>query len=442
MSEDKKKRDRALQRRVRERQTKTGESYQAAWQQLHHDENPQDSGLSPEMRAFLVDKSPEELLRIQQALFDKAARARGANPHRVPLPLSEFKPVMPGQSVQITGRPQLDSFWPERLLIKNVEEWQVHEFAIGTRKGPQYTKRPLCEKGMDFSLESSFALVTQEVLCGQEIVLTATYTGTNEQGGCLEAVLFGWDSQLPPKSAPSKDASTDNSTRITERMESKTTPAGKLVNLPVRIKTPTFFVDRFVIQEANNWIVNDIRVRDRSIFAQAGDIPGEMFSESVSVILEPLATDDCVEVLATYIGSEKAGRLVVELSGTAAVPDGPRDTSYFLPMSTGIEVLPTQSVQITARPQFHFICDRIVIADAASGSVDGWIVNDIKLGNRSQFVQAGDVPAQAFSGRGIGTNITLGAVPVGQDVVFVATRIDDSAPFCCGIQGRHLCADR
>jgi hypothetical protein len=34
MSDEEKKRDRALQRRVRERQAKTGESYQAAWRQL------------------------------------------------------------------------------------------------------------------------------------------------------------------------------------------------------------------------------------------------------------------------------------------------------------------------------------------------------------------------------------------------------------------------
>ena len=38
--DDDKKRDRALQRRVRERQAKTGESYQAAWRQLTDGDPP------------------------------------------------------------------------------------------------------------------------------------------------------------------------------------------------------------------------------------------------------------------------------------------------------------------------------------------------------------------------------------------------------------------
>src|SRR5439155_24055030 len=45
--------------------------------------------------------------------------------------------------------------------------------------------------------------------------------------------------------------------------------------------------------------------------------PGEMFSGEMPVILEPLAKNDRVEVMATYVGINKAAHLVVELSGTA-----------------------------------------------------------------------------------------------------------------------------
>jgi len=50
-----KKRDRAMQRLVRERQEKTGESYQAAWQQLAEPaplEQPQDAGSASRAERF------------------------------------------------------------------------------------------------------------------------------------------------------------------------------------------------------------------------------------------------------------------------------------------------------------------------------------------------------------------------------------------------------
>ena len=62
MSDDN-RRDRALQRRVRERQAKTGENYQAAWQQLAASEAPSARELS---------QGPHDESR---------------NIHRIPLPL-------------------------------------------------------------------------------------------------------------------------------------------------------------------------------------------------------------------------------------------------------------------------------------------------------------------------------------------------------------------
>src|SRR6187455_3269645 len=86
---DEKKRDRALQRRVRERMEKTGESYQAAWRHV----SGSDGGDG--------EKSIGEL----------------PTSRRSPLSLSTNDVrILPGQSAQITGRPQIASFWPDRLL--------------------------------------------------------------------------------------------------------------------------------------------------------------------------------------------------------------------------------------------------------------------------------------------------------------------------------------
>jgi hypothetical protein len=190
--------------------------------------------------------------------------------------------------------------------------------------------------------------------------------------------------------------------------------------------------------DAKDWVVNDVLTRGKSIFVQAGDLPGEMFSDSAPVILEPLAADDRVEIVATYIRNKPvditSARLVVELSGTTKPPNVPRAASYFLPMSTGVPILPTQSAQITARPQRDFLPERLVIADQ-----DDWIVNDIRIGIRCQPAAFGDLPGQAFSSRTVGSHMTLDPVRVGQEFVMVTTRGEDckeSAGFFCGVQGR------
>ena len=82
-----------------------------------------------------------------------------------------------------------------------------------------------------------------------------------------------------------------------------------------------------------------------------------------------------------------------------------------LPMSTGVPILPTQSAQITGRPQtLVFKIGRFVISNAgtAGGAAD-WIVNDIKIGNRSQFVQSGDVPGDLFAVNAIDTFVRFEA---------------------------------
>ena len=105
-----------------------------------------------------------------------------------------------------------------------------------------------------------------------------------------------------------------------------------------------------------------------------------------------------------------------------------------LPMSTGVPILPTQSAQITGRPQtLVFKIGRFVISNAgtAGGSAD-WIVNDIKIGNRSQFVQSGDVPGDLFATNAIDTFVRFESAQTAMDVVVVVTYIglnESGCPF-------------
>ena len=123
--------------------------------------------------------------------------------------------------------------------------------------------------------------------------------------------------------------------------------------------------------------------------------------------------------------------------GMATLVDAPAPTRAnrdILPMSTGVPILPTQSAQITGRPQtIVFSINRFLISNAgtAGGAAD-WIVNDIKIGNRSQFVQSGDVPGDLFATNAIDTFVRFDTAQTAMDVVVVVTYIglnECGAPF-------------
>ena len=391
-------------RRVRERQDKTGENYQAAWRSLTGDETSDTSSL--------------------------------LDHRRIPLPLSTEVPILPGQSAQITARPQVASFWPDRLLIKNAESWTIQYLTAENKAGSNHSLIETADQDAAvFSYAAWHPLPAREVLCGDAIVLAVTYCGSNAEGERFEAAMFGWN-RCPTK-ATKPPSSTSSSKRISERATSPGARPSKTIELPWTIASPALFVDRVTIANAENWIVNDIRVRGTSIFIQSGDVPAALFSGDADVILEPLKEGDLVYVLATYVGREDSATFTIELSGTASPPSAPRTLSYFLPMSTYVAVLPTQSAQITGRPQCPqggFLSERIVIADSAD-----WIVNDVKVGNASQFAQAGDIPAQTFNSRAIGSHVMFDPVRPAQDFIVVTTRspnCDGSASFFCGVQGR------
>jgi hypothetical protein len=139
---------------------------------------------------------------------------------------------------------------------------------------------------------------------------------------------------------------------------------------------------------------------------------------------------------AAYVGGISPQEAVALLP-RAAVVDAPLPTQAnrdILPMSTGVPILPTQSAQITGRPQtLVFKIGRFVISNAgtAGGSAD-WIVNDVKIGNVSQFVQSGDVPGDMFATNAIDTFVRFAPAQTAMDVVVVVTYIglnESGCPF-------------
>jgi len=87
----------------------------------------------------------------------------------------------------------------------------------------------------------------------------------------------------------------------------------------------------------------------------------------------------------------KITRQMVEAEQAAGVSYG------FIAWNTYQLVEPGQTAQITARPQSRsFRGDRIAIPDDIAAR---FAIADIKVGNKSMFLQSGDVPASSFSMR-------------------------------------------
>jgi hypothetical protein len=114
--------------------------------------------------------------------------------------------------------------------------------------------------------------------------------------------------------------------------------------------------------DASDWIINDIQIGNRSQFAQAGNVPGDMFAGGaidsfVSFETAQVAMD--IVLTATNVGAKEASFHGAFLGRDAA--SGAREV---VPMASAIKVQPEQTVQITARPQrVAFRPERLMIAN-------------------------------------------------------------------------------
>ncbi len=80
---------------------------------------------------------------------------------------------------------------------------------------------------------------------------------------------------------------------------------------------------------------------------------------------------------------------------------------------------------ITARPQtYAFKPERIVIPATVGPD---FTIQDIKVGNISQLVQSGDLPAEAFSQTSFGVEMDMDTVQTSQDFIMQVTNISGGA---------------
>jgi hypothetical protein len=245
---------------------------------------------------------------------------------------------------------------------------------------------------------------------------------------------------------------------VARRRRTRTTPPTRLI-LPMSSGTKilsgtsaqisgqpqnfAFRIDGLIIEEAEDWIVNSIDIDEQPQFLQSGDVPGDMFSaeaQGCGIRLDVAPVGSNVKIVVTYIGGGSREFSCMALGTPIRAGQLVEPPKLILPLSGYMDVLPQQTIQITARPQSHvFRPERLVIHGSQN-----WIVNEAKVGNHSQFMQSGDVPGSAFGGRA-GATFCMDEVAPGEDFVLVATYIGSAAngePFSAGVVGKTMKAHR
>ena len=133
-----------------------------------------------------------------------------------------------------------------------------------------------------------------------------------------------------------------------------------------------------------------------------------------------------------FYGPQMVGQ--TPLVQTAPTKDG----QLVLPMSSSGAIAAATSATITARPQIAaYRPERIVIANSIASN---FTLNDIKVGNTSQFVQAGSIPAEAFIQGAFGVEMRMDTVQTAMDFVFQVTNTDATTPhsFLSVVFGRSV----
>jgi hypothetical protein len=99
-----------------------------------------------------------------------------------------------------------------------------------------------------------------------------------------------------------------------------------------------------------------------------------------------------------------------------------KDGQLVLPMSSSGTIAVSTAATITARPQIAaYRPERIVIANSIATA---FTISDIKVGNTSQLVQAGTLPAEAFIQGAFGVEMRMDTVQTAMDFVFQVNNVD------------------
>lgn len=348
------------------------------------------------------------------------------------LPLSFGAPILPGQPCWIRARSQVRGLLARRLLVADPQKWRITAFRAGPRIGGGHVREDhpaLSDVGPE-----SMAQLPPLCMDGG-VELRVVYMGSKTDGEFFRACLHagGKTGVLCPEV---KQASLKSF-----RTEARPVMPGEQVRLSLPARFNDLYISKLILQVANpsHWLVSDILMGDDTLFVESGTLPGELFSErpgSAPLQLPCLRAGEDFAVQATYVGPCEEASLVYEVSGSE-IP-GDMEDSAFLPMSSSVKILPSQSLLVSGDVDlpvgYAFLAEDVVLRDP-----DKWIVNDVKVGNMSLFACSGDAPGEIFGALARECRLSYNKLPSGVPLVIIATYVGSNLagePFICGVRGR------
>jgi hypothetical protein len=202
---------------------------------------------------------------------------------------------------------------------------------------------------------------------------------------------------------------------------------------------------------AADWVVNDVEVDGRSQLIQK-DLPGALFGTGLAAgrrastalsfsRLDPVERDRELVLVVTYVGPNPAGVPFF----ASAIGTRPPQRPTVVPVTTSA-LLPLMKTTISARMQnVPFQLDRLEIDDGVTdGGVADWIVHDLRVDGRTQFVQSGDLPGDMFSSSAIDSFFSIENCPAGSaieiDVSYIGLN-EKGCPFVARLEGTVTRAD-
>lgn len=146
------------------------------------------------------------------------------------------------------------------------------------------------------------------------------------------------------------------------------------------------------------------RMRDAHphVYDPGAYVPGGLYGRGSDAPAIPLRREYLPVTSEGSLCEKCQAGMIASNSGTRVVP---------------IKIKPGQRARIVARPQVTaFRPEQIEIENA-----EHWLVHDIKVGNRSQFSQSGDIPGEMFAPGVQGGAVSLETVQTAMDLVFEVT---------------------
>ena len=253
-------------------------------------------------------------------------RLRGGRYVPVPIPGYDIKKRLTRRRVSVPVDRPVELV---DLVVRDASDWVVSEVTVDSAPWIPWRLGTAEQLARCMRMDALWAWPEQRddssrvVPPGSVISMEVLYVGRRESAefwGCLvgRAPLGGDDAPTCGPWAMRLDVSTGER-RSRPRVESMLVTE-HLAGPPVRIES----ID---VVSPEDWVVNDLRIDGRSMFANTNDVAGEALREMGQLGMHLGVARDKVELLVSYVGDDEAGatfRCIVEGSATPTSRPEPR----------------------------------------------------------------------------------------------------------------------